>query len=261
MYFLSIDVGTSSVKTAVFDMDGNELSTAVKTYIMENTCPGMVEVHPELYWKKTQEAIRDALSGTVIHRNINAVGITSQGETLITLDRQGLPLGNAIVWLDTRAKEEAREIEEHFGSDKIYQVTGQSEVSAGYTASMILWLKKHEPERFRLTDKFLLVTDYIVYKLTGKYISNKSLYPSTLYYDFRNERWWKEMLDFLCIDENKLPELADSGAAAGKTKSGFNNSRYYLSWCPKPKDMAKIYLLSRKICRCKSPENFFQAQG
>lgn len=155
---------------------------------------------------------------------------------MIALDKDGLPVRNAMVWLDSRAVREAKDVEESFGADTIYGVTGQNDVSAGYTASMILWLRNNEPETFRKTAKFLLVTDYIVYHLTGRYVSNKALCPSTLYYDFQNERWWNEMLDFISVREKHLPELLDSSIAAGKVNCSDLGIPKDAVVCPAPID-------------------------
>jgi xylulokinase len=236
MKILSIDVGTSSVKAAVFNLKGDELASAIKVYDMERSRSGWVEVDPRVYWEKTKDAIKEVTAKTGHPGDIRAVGVTGQGETLILLNKKGRPVRNAVVWLDTRAVKEAGDIEKYFGADRIYEVTGQNETSAGYTASMILWLKRNEPESFKSTSKFLLVTDYIIYQLTGRYVSNKALYPSTLYYDFRRERWWNEMLDFISVKENALPSLVDSGIVAGKmhcTDIGISQDAVV---CPAPID-------------------------
>jgi xylulokinase len=236
MRILSIDVGTSSVKAAIFDLKGKELTTAVKKYSLERPRSGWVEVDPRIYWEKTRQAIKEVLTKVEYPREIRAVGVTSQGETLISLDKEGVPLRNAVVWLDTRAVKEAKEIRETFGKDKIYRITGQNDTSAGYTASIILWLKRNEPEIFNRTSKFLLVTDYITYMLTGSYVSNKALYPSTLYYDFLKGVWWQDMLDFLSIKRSHLPELIDSGAVAGETRCSDSGIPAEAVVCPSPID-------------------------
>jgi len=236
MYFLSVDAGTSSVKAAVFDPAGKEVATSVKEYHLEKPRPGLVEVPPETYWEKASEAISEAAAGSGDPSRIRALGVTSQGETLVTLDREGKPNGKAIVWLDARAGKEAEEIESVFGIDRVYRVTGQSEISAGYTASMILWIKKNDPGRFRKTSRFLLVADYIVFKLTGNYFTNNALCPSTLYYDFNNRSWWPEMLEFLGIEESNLPELLDSGSPAGRVSAAELGLNPDTVVCPAPID-------------------------
>ena len=87
---------------------------------------------------------------------------------MIPVDRDGKPLRRAIVWLDNRSGEEARIIEGAFGIEKIYRTTGQPEVVPTWPATKILWMKRNEPQIFRQTHKFLLVEDYLLYKLTGK---------------------------------------------------------------------------------------------
>ena len=115
------------------------------------------------------------------------------------LDRHGRPLRKAIVWLDNRAKAEAEIIKKEFGGDLVYQMTGQQEIVPGWSAAKILWLRDHEPEVFSAADKFLLLEDYLIYRLTGKFATDHALNPSTLYYDLRKGSWWEGMLSLLAI--------------------------------------------------------------
>ena len=81
--------------------------------------------------------------------------MSAQGETLLFLDKAGKSLRNAIVWMDNRAEEEARELEGKFGNDTCYKVTGQVSFEPCWPASKILWVKKNEPQIFQKTDQFL----------------------------------------------------------------------------------------------------------
>ena len=137
---------------------------------------------------------------------------------MIVLDKAGKPLMNAIVWLDNRADKEAKLIEDKFGLKTVYEVTGQTEVPAGYPAPKILWLKNNMPEIFEKADKFLMLEDYLLYRLTGSFVAEKSLYSSTLYLDAKAGEYYKDMLDFIGITEDKLPKLYESGEKVGEYK-------------------------------------------
>ena len=100
------------------------------------------------------------------------MGVTSQGETLIVVDAAGQVLRPAIVWLDNRSHAEAEEIGKQFGIDEVYRITGQPEMAPTWTATKIHWLRKHEPRLFRQVHKFLLVEDYLLFRLTGQYFSD-----------------------------------------------------------------------------------------
>ncbi len=180
-YLLGVDVGTTSLKGCVFDETGKEIASVSKAYelITEN---GFVEFPAEEYYRLFKEAFDELSEKT----RIDAFAIDTQGETLIFLDREGKPLMNAIVWLDNRAAEEAALIEKQLGLQTVYEITGQTEVPAGYPAPKILWLKRNRPDLFAKLGKAVLLEDYLLYRLTGEFNCEKSLYSSTLYLDVRS---------------------------------------------------------------------------
>lgn len=215
-YILAVDAGTTSVKGVLFDSSGKVHAMAVREYTLEKPSDSIVEIDPCVYWDSACSVIKTVLSDSrVPSQHITAVGVTGQGETLILLDKDGRPLRKAIVWLDSRAGEEAKCIRNTFGRDAVYGITGQQDITAGWPAAKILWLARHEAEVFRRTDKFLMAADYLIYRLCGKFVTNHGLNPSTLYYDILNGCWWKEMLDFIGITPQQLPVLQDSGIPVG----------------------------------------------
>jgi xylulokinase len=216
-FILALDAGTTSLKGALFDLSGKMLGVCVHEYQLDNPAPDIVELEAKVYWSAAQAVIADLLKATAVPpAAITALGVTSQGETLIVLDRHGRPLRKAIVWLDSRAKAEAEIIKKEFGRDLVYQMTGQQDIVPGWPAAKILWLRNHEPEVFHAADKFLLLEDYLIYRLTGKFATDHALNPSTLYYDLRKGCWWESMLSLLGISPRQLPVLLNSGESAGK---------------------------------------------
>ncbi|HPN84639.1 MAG TPA: FGGY family carbohydrate kinase [Victivallales bacterium] len=219
-YVLALDAGTTAMKCAIFDLSGALKSVSSCEYTLENPSPDFVELDPEIYWKSAKIAIAEVLSKSAVKKeSVASIGVTSQGETLIILDHNGRPLRKAIVWLDNRGKEETEEIRRKFGRERIYRLTGQQDAAPCLPASKILWVRKHEPELFKRAAKFLMLEDYLIYRLSGEFATDHAMSPSTLYYDLPNGKWWKEMLDFIGISETHLPRLLNSGEAAGKLNS------------------------------------------
>lgn len=210
-HVMGIDIGTTSLKGCVFDEAGNELASVTKAYTLI-TEGERVEFPAERYFELFEEAYRELTEKV----RIDAFAIDTQGETMIFLDKEGRPLMNAIVWLDNRAEKEARAIEAHFGLEAVYEVTGQTEVPAGYPAAKVLWLKNNEPALFEAVDKIVLLEDYLLYRITGRFVCERSLYSSTLYLNIRTGEYWREMLDFIGIDEGCLPALCESGERVGE---------------------------------------------
>ena len=211
MKCLGIDFGTTSVKAVLFDDSLNEIATSSEEYTL-NTRGNLVELAPEKYWSMLQNALNTIRGKSEIH----CLAIDTQCETLILTDEQGNPVRDAIVWLDNRATEEAEIIEKHFGRKKVYEMTGQPEVTATWLACKLLWVKRNEPDVWAKTKRIFLLEDYLLYKLTGEFVTEKTLQSSTIYFDINNSIWWKEMLDFIGVEEEKLPKLLDSGAYVGE---------------------------------------------
>ena len=208
MNLMGIDVGTTSIKTAVFDENFKTIYSNNIDYTL-NSHGDMVECNPGKYWCLIENEL-DSLEIPV-----TALAIDTQCETLILTDENGNPVRDAIVWLDNRAEKEARIIEEHFGRKRVYEVTGQPEITATWPASKLLWVKNNEPDIWAKTKKIFLLEDYILFKLTGKFITEKTLQSSTIYFDIRNSIWWDEMLTFIGVTHDMLPELFDSGVYVG----------------------------------------------
>jgi len=211
MNLMGIDMGTTSVKTAVFTERLEEKIKLTADYTLSSH-GDIVEFPAEKYW----EIVKGEIEKVTAELKIDALAIDTQCETLILTDEDGNPTREAIVWLDNRATEEAKLIEEHFGRRRVYEVTGQPEVTATWPACKLLWVKRNEPEVWAKTRRVFLLEDYILYKMTGRFVTEKTLQSSTIYFDIKANAWWGEMLSYIGVDENMLPELLDSGIQVGE---------------------------------------------
>ena len=212
-YLLGADIGTTSLKAAVFDTDGNLIRSAAKDYTL-NVSGDFVEFPADEYVRLFCEAYKEVTEGITV----SAFSIDTQCETLIVTDDAGDPLADAIVWLDNRAAKQAEEIKAHFGNKRVYEVTGQPEITATWPAAKLLWIKENKPEIFEKIKKVFLLEDYIIYKLTGNFVTEKTLQSSTIYFDIKNECWWDEMLSFIGVKKEWLPELKNSAQKVGEYK-------------------------------------------
>jgi xylulokinase len=215
MYLLGVDIGTTSLKVTVFDEVGNILKNLQREYVLITPSAEWVELEVSTYWASFCSLIRELLAD-INPSAIKAIGIDSQGETLICLGKDGEPLRNAIVWLDNRSSEESKSIEEEFGRERVFKTTGQPEIIPTFPATKILWLKNKEPEAFHKIHKYLLLKDYLIYKLTGRFSTEGSILSSSLLFDITKKRWWSEILDFIGITSSHLPEIVEPGEPAGR---------------------------------------------
>ncbi len=207
---LGVDFGTTALKACLFDENGNLLASESAQYKLI-TEGEYIEFPADEFFKVFSQTV-----GKITEKfQVDALSVDTQGETMIVLDKNGNPLMNAIIWLDNRATEQAKRMEEKFGLEQVYNLTGQAEIPAGYPAPKIEWIKDNAPEIFEKADKFLLLEDYIIYRLTGKFVSSRSLYSSSLLMNVHTGEYIQEMLDYLGITQKQLPELKESGQVVG----------------------------------------------
>lgn len=214
---IGLDIGTTAEKIALFDSTGKMLGVSTQEYDLITPKVNYVECEPEIYWDAFKAGLRDIKSQFNFSKDDTyALSISAQGETLFFTDRAGTPLRNAIVWMDNRAMDEADSLKQKFGDEECYRVTGQVSFEACWPASKILWVKNHERNIFDKTEMFALIEDWFIFRMTGKWITEGSLVCSSTYWDIIKKKYWPEMLEFLGVDESKLPEVHESGEVVGK---------------------------------------------
>lgn len=213
---IGLDAGTTSVKAVLMRPDGKVLASAGKEYALDTSMPNQCEVNPAVYWESAIHCIRQLLRESAVHPSaIRALAISSQGETFICTDATGRPLRNAIVWLDNRSVRETEILRKEFGQKAILEATGQPEILPTWPATKLLWLRKHEPETYVRTDKFLLVEDYLMHCLSGRFCTEYSVISSSLYFHITQKALWLEMLDFLGLSSTRFPEILPSAVPVG----------------------------------------------
>jgi xylulokinase len=215
---LTIDIGTTSVKTAVFDEKLKMISSFTEEYTLD-TNDGYIELEAEKYWLMVKNGIEKLCAKSRIDKTqISVIAITTQGETLIPVNIEGIPLRKAIVWLDGRASKESEFINRKYDKQSFYARTGIPECTGLCPISKLLWIKTHEPDVYKNTYKFLLLEDFIILKFTGKFVTEKSLLTTTGYFDIVEDRIWDEILDYIQVDREKLPEALECGTIVSTVK-------------------------------------------
>lgn len=212
--YLTFDVGTTAVKSCLFDDDLRLLSIANEEYTLDTDAGGRVELDPERYWQAVCGGAAEALRRAQLPPSaVSAICITTQGETLIPIGKDGHALRKAIVWLDERAKKQADTLSARFSSAEFYHETGLPELNGFLPLAKLMWIRENEPEIYRQTEKFLLLEDYLLYRLTGQLAAEKTLASSTGWFSLRTDGYWQEGLAAAGIPQEKLPELFEPGTA------------------------------------------------
>lgn len=213
-YLLTFDIGTTSVKTCVFNRKLENIASGTEEYSLNTQDGNIVELEAEQYFEALVRGF-GAVATDEIRRGIKGITISSQGETLIPVDRAGTPLRSAIVWLDGRAGKEAEEIAALPLHREFYHRTGLLTADELCPVAKVKWLADNEPGIYRETHKILLLEDYLLFRLCGRFVSERTIQCSTGYYDTRHDCWWTEMFDALHLDIDKMPGLVECGEEVG----------------------------------------------
>ena len=148
MSLLGVDVGTTSTKAVAFDLDGKVLASSYREYPLLHPQPGYVEVDANGMWQRIQEVIGETASAVKASDPVEALAVSSLGEGVGAYDKDRQPLSNTVTALDARGADECRWVEERFGREHIFELTGQAN-HVSYTLNRILWWRNHQPELYR----------------------------------------------------------------------------------------------------------------
>lgn len=215
MYYLGIDLGTSSVKILATDSKDQIVAEITKEYPVYFPQDKWAQQDPADWWTQTKAAIRELVdTGAIVGEEVAAISFSGQMHGLVALNERNEVLTPAILWCDQRTEIECEEITQYFGSEKLSQLTGNKALT-GFTAPKILWVKKNMPEIFAQIRHIMLPKDYISFCLTGAYSTDVSDASGMLLLDVEKRSWSKEMLDFIGITEEMLPKLYESYEVVG----------------------------------------------
>src|SRR6516225_8480764 len=216
---LGIDSGTQSTKALVVDAkDGKVLASAAQEYeLIPNLPPGAKEQHPHTWREATASGIRRALrQAKAVAAEVKAIGVSGQQHGFVPLDQAGEVIRPAKLWCDTATAAECEEITARLGGLKETIKALGNAVLPGFTASKILWLKKHEPENYRRLATVLLPHDYLNFWLTGEKVMEYGDASGTALLDVSKRKWSKTVLEAIDPElAGKLPPLISSDKPAG----------------------------------------------
>lgn len=216
-YLLGIDLGSTSLKAAVFDARGNmiaEGSRGTQHFSPYAEHPEWVIWKPEVVWGDTAAAIRQAVEQLDDPRKIRGLTVTGIGGDGVPIDAEGRCLYPFISWHDPRVEPQARWWAETIGAERQFSITG-SHIYMYNTALRLRWMMEHEPEILSRTWKWLLMVDFVNYMLTGRAATDYSQASTTSLLDQKQLAWSDAILATSGIEGRLLPELRRSGMQLG----------------------------------------------
>ncbi|MBQ3638244.1 MAG: xylulokinase, partial [Clostridia bacterium] len=215
-YVIGIDVGTSGTKTVLFDEKGAVIASATIEYPMSQPQNGWAEQDPADWWNASAKTVKAVIEKSGVDASLIAgVGISGQMHGLVMLDGDGAVLRPSIIWCDQRTAEECADIERLIGGrEELIRITANPALT-GFTASKIMWVKKHEPEVYEKCRRILLPKDYIRYMLTGVFATEVSDASGMQLLDVPGRCWSDELLAALGIEKSLLADVYESPEITG----------------------------------------------
>jgi len=210
MYTIGYDIGSSSVKVALFDASDGSCITSAFSPDEEMTISapqsGWAEQDPEMWWKHLKNATKKMFSGTHIDkRNIKAIGISYQMHGLVAVDKELNVLRPSIIWCDSRAVETGKRIFEELGAEEcLFSLLNSP---GNFTASKLKWVKDNEPALFRKIHKIMLPGDYIAKRMTGNVQTTIPGLSEGIFWDFNKNEVSGMLLNYLGITNDIFPEI------------------------------------------------------
>ncbi len=204
---LTIDINTSAVKIHAFDMNGRVICWKKGSYPTFHPQPDYSEQDPEQIFITTLYILKNFLNEHIHPKKykVKAICFSSSMHSVLPVDKNGNPLGNAIIWADNRGAKEADLLKKMSQHESIYHTTG-TPIHPMSPLIKITWLKNHDQERFAKTFKFISLKEYVIKQLTGEYVIDHSIASSTGLFDIHKLKWHQESLDFAGITTDRLSE-------------------------------------------------------
>lgn len=214
-YLLGFDVGSSSVKASLVDVESGEIASSA--FYPEKEAPimtvkaGWAEQDPQMWWENAKLSLKKVMNETGAKgEDILAIGISYQMHGLVCVDKAHKVLRPSIIWCDSRAVPYGERAFRNLGAELCL---GHLLNSPGnFTAAKLAWVKENEPALFDRIDKIMLPGDYIAMKLSGEVKTTISGLSEGMLWDFKTKKPAKFLLDYFGFDENMLADIVPTFA-------------------------------------------------
>ncbi|MEV4668783.1 xylulokinase [Microbacterium sp. LWO12-1.2] len=209
------DLGTTGNKASLHHDDGRLIASVTVPYPAHFAAGGIAEQNPVDWWEAVVAATRDLLARTDTAPSAVA-GLVVSGQMMgaVLLDADGEPARPAIIWADTRAGAQQRELEAALGAEHAYGILGHR-LNPTYSVEKIMWVRDNEPDVWARVRRVCVAKDFIVLRLTGRLATDRSDASGTNAYDQRIGTWSDEVLQAARLDRALFPEVLESTTIAG----------------------------------------------
>ncbi|WP_349884992.1 xylulokinase [Microbacterium sp. WHRI 7836] len=209
------DLGTTGNKASLHHDDGRIVASVTVAYPAHFAAGGVAEQNPDDWWNAVVAATRDLIARTSTPTS-DIVGLVVSGQMMgaVLLDAEGEPARPAIIWADTRAGAQQRELEDAIGAERAYGILGHR-LNPTYSVEKIMWVRDNEPDVWARVRRVCVAKDFIVLRLTGRLATDRSDASGTNAYDQAAGTWSDEVLRAARLDRALFPEILESTQIAG----------------------------------------------
>lgn len=222
---ITIDINTSAVKIAAYDLKGQLIAFRKGSFSILYTQADHSEQDPEHVFITVLFVLKDLINEQILPQNhkILSIVFSAAMHSVLPVDVKGVPLGNAIIWADNRAKNEADFIKKSIDANTIYENTG-TPIHAMSPLAKIAWIKNNLPERFKKTYKFISIKEYIIYQFTNQYVIDYSMASATGIFNIKEKKWEQKSLDISGLKANQFSDPVSVFNSDLKLKPGLARS-------------------------------------
>lgn len=218
-YLLGYDIGSSSVKTSLLEVEGGKIvasATSPQTELeISVEKPGWAEQHPNTWWEHVKIGTAKILSKSGVKpEEIKAIGISYQMHGLVIVDKNGQVLRPAIIWCDSRAASIGEQAFSSLGQEKC--LTRLLNSPGNFTASKIKWVLENEPQIYEKIYKAMLPGDFIAMKMTGEIRTTPSGLSEGILWDYQERELADLVLDYYGISREIIPEVVPTFSIQGE---------------------------------------------
>lgn len=217
-YVIGADVGTTGAKAILVDEKGRIVNCAYEGYALLKPGNGHVEQRAEDWWKAFTAVVGKCAGSVRDKKDILAISVSTQGASLVAVDKCGIPLAPAIVWMDQRGGTQREALLKLHDDNFYYSKTGWR-LRNGGNLVQIKWLHDNEKDLFDKTFKFLSTQEFINYRLTGRYVIDPTNGGMTQLMDIRTADWDESLMEAAGIPREKLAQIEKSGSGIGNLTS------------------------------------------
>jgi xylulokinase len=213
MAVISIDLGTTGCKSAVFD-GGQMLGSAYRHYNYTSSEEGWADQNPAEVWNLVNQVVKEALAAARERPTIDALCVSVQGDAIIPIDSAGNPLHPAILGMDTRSHREAADLQARFGRGQLYSATGMP-CEPLNSITKILWLERHHAELKKYLWKYVHYEEFLLMKLAGIPALDFTMASRTMAFDPVRKDWVPSILEFVGLHPSQLGNVTPPGVPIG----------------------------------------------